>query len=396
MSFYQNDSFSTWIHRYAVRICSGGLLAAGCLVTFLPILAHSSATKTVGEENQKRSATLDEMRRQVSAASVDTPRWDGPQKGPTAATGRTIAIISEDLRNGGILGVAQGVREAAEILGWQVKVFDAGGTAQGREKAASEALAANPDGVILDGADARIMHSELMPFASRGIPIVGWHVGPVAGSMMEGPVAMNVSTDPLEVARITAMAAIVASEGRAGVVIFTDSNFEIAMAKANAMAGIIRSCAKCTLLEVRDVPISKSAELMPTVIRELLARYGGQWTHGLAINDIYFDCAVPEFILAGPGARHISLLSAGDGSGAAFLRIQSGTFQTATVAEPLNLHGWQLVDELNRLLANEPVSGYVVPVHLVTPKNVLHGGGARFRYDPDNGYRDAYRRIWGR
>jgi ribose transport system substrate-binding protein len=132
------------------------------------------------------------------------------------------------------------------------------------------------------------------------------------------------------------------------------------------------------------------------VIRELLAQYGGQWTRGLAINDIYFDCAVPEFILAGPGARHITLLSAGDGSGAAFLRIQSGTFQTATVAEPLNLHGWQLVDELNRLLANEPVSGYVVPVHLVTPKNVLNGGGARFRYDPDNGYRDAYRRIWGR
>jgi ribose transport system substrate-binding protein len=66
------------------------------------------------------------------------------------------------------------------------------------------------------------------------------------------------------------------------------------------------------------------------------------------------------------------------------------------VAEPLNLHGWQLVDELNRLLENESVSGYVVPAHLVTPVNVLHGGGSPFRYDPDNGYRDAYRRIWGR
>jgi ribose transport system substrate-binding protein len=396
MSVYQNDSVVASVLRYVKRIFSGALLAMGCLMAVLPILAYGATTETAERKNQGRFKPLEEMRRQVSAASVDTPRWDGPQKGPAAAAGRTIAIISEDLRNGGILGVAQGVREAAKILGWKVRVFDAGGTAQGREKAASEALAVHPDGVILNGADARVMHSWLTPFAFKGIPVVGWHVGPVAGSLMDGPVAMNVSTDPLEVARITAMAAIVAAEERAGVVIFTDSNFEIAMAKANAMADIIRSCAKCTLLEVRDVPISKSAETMPTVIRELLTRYGGQWTHVLAINDIYFDYAVPEFILAGPGARHISLLSAGDGSSAAFLRIQTGTFQTGTVAEPLNLHGWQLVDELNRLLANEPVSGYVVPAHLVTPTNVLHGGGSRFRYDPDNGYRDAYRRIWGR
>jgi hypothetical protein len=57
-------------------------------------------------------------------------------------------------------------------------------------------------------------------------------------------------------------------------------------------------------------------------------------------------------------------------------------FQTATAAEPLNLHGWQLVDELNRLLAHRPVSGYVAPVHLVTPENVGSDGGPRLRYRP--------------
>lgn len=56
------------------------------------------------------------------------------------------------------------------------------------------------------------------------------------------------------------------------------------------------------------------------------------------------------------------------------------TLAAVAVDEPLNLHGWQLVDELNRLLVKQPVSGYVVPVHLVTP---------------GNGYRAVYRRIWG-
>lgn len=337
----------------------------------------------------------DDLQRRVEAASRRGAPWDGPRSGPAAAPGKTIAVIAEDLRNGGILGVARGIQEAAAVIGWKVRVFDASGSPAGRERAAADAVAAHPDGVVLDGADANVMAHKLRPFIERGVPVVGWHVGPRAGPMASGGVAMNVSTDPLEVARVTAAAAVVASHGRAGVVIFTDSNFEIAMAKAQAMAQVIRDCGGCTLLEVRDVAISRAAEAMPAVTRELLARHGDRWTHALAINDIYFDYAVPVLIEAkrreGP-----HLLSAGDGSSAAFLRIQARTFQAGTVAEPLNLHGWQLVDDLNRLFAHAPVSGYVAPVHLVTPENVAFDGGPRLQYDPDNGYREAYRRIWKR
>jgi ribose transport system substrate-binding protein len=366
------------------------------LLVVCSILA-SGAQSAAGEtDGQAGILTLDEMRQRVSTASAASLPWSGPRKGPAAESENTIAMICEDLRNGGILGVAQGVQEAGQVLGWQVKVYDAGGTPEGRKRAAEDALDADPDGVILNGADAGIMRPLLNSFAERGIPIVGWHVGPVAGAVPEGPVAMNVATDPLEVARITAMAAIVESGGKAGVIIFTDSNFKIAMAKAGAMSEVIDACAECTLLEIRDVPISGSAERMPELSRKLLTRYGKRWTHGLAINDIYFDYAVPEFILAGPEAQHIRFLSAGDGSSSAFLRIQTGIFQVGTVAEPLNLQGWQLVDELNRLLNDQPVSGFVAPVHLVTPESVMHDGGNDYRYDPDNGYRDIYRQIWGR
>lgn len=338
----------------------------------------------------------DDMMQAVAAAKEHGTPWRGPSTGPTGQTNKSIAILSEDLRNGGILGVAQGVREAAKILDWRVRVFDAGGTVRGRDKASADALASRPDGVILIGGDAGEMRDRLTPFARQGVPIVGWHVGAQAGPIAGSPVAMNVSTDPLQVARITAMAAIAGGNGRPGVVIFTDSNFGIAMAKANAMAEIIKACTQCTLLEMRDVAISRSAEQMPGVTRELLARHGKRWTHALAINDIYFDYAVPELIAQALSGDAIKLLSAGDGSQSAFMRIQAGSFQTGTVAEPLNLHGWQLVDELNRLIARQPITGYVVPVHLVSPENASFDGGTRFVYDPDNGYRDVYRKIWQR
>ena len=340
--------------------------------------------------------TMAEMQRAVANASGHSIRWNGPEAGPAGHANASIAIISEDLRNGGILGVAKGIIEAAKVIGWNAKIHDAGGTSAGRIKAVAAALALRPDGLILIGVDARELSPQLVPFTERGVPIVGWHVGAIAGATAAGAVAMNVSTDPLEVARVTAMAAVISSHGRAGVVVFTDTNFEIAKAKANAMAEVIRACKECTLLEVRDVAISKNAELMPAVTQDLLTRYGTRWTHALAINDIYFDYAAPELTKAKRPSDSLRMLSAGDGSAAAFLRIKAGTFQTGTVAEPLTLHGWQLVDELNRLLAHQPVTGYLVPVHLVTPENIAFDGGQQMQYDPDNGYRNIYRRIWKR
>lgn len=341
-------------------------------------------------------ALLAEAQRVVDSATQAAAPWGGPRTGPAAQPGKTIAVVGEDLRNGGILGVAQAVREAAKVIGWSVKVFDSGGAADRRHKVLAEALAANPDGLMLIGSDAREVMAGLLPYGKRGVPIIGWHVASRAGPVTGTPVAMNVSTDPLEVARVTALAAIVQSKGRAGVVVFRDPNFQVATTKANAMAEVIRKCARCTLLEVRDVAISRNAELMPGVTRELLQRYGQRWTHALAINDIYFDYTAPVLTQAQLPNNAVSMLSAGDGSSAAFLRMRAGTFQTGTVAEPLRLHGWQMVDEMNRLFAKEAVSGYVFPVHLSTPQNISADGGDRLLYDPANGYRNVYRRIWKR
>jgi ribose transport system substrate-binding protein len=363
-----------------------------CLFGVMPCFAQPAALPS----SRNLSPDLAEMQKLVDRASAHGMRWTGPVSGPAAKPDVTVAVVCEDLRNGGILGVAKGIAEASKVIGWKVLVYNAGGTPAGRSKALAAASAAKPDGVIIIGADAKAIRAQLEPFVERKIPLVGWHVGPFAGPIPDSPVVVNISTDPLKVARIAAMAAVVESAGHAGIVIFTDRNFAIARAKSDAMAEVIRTCAGCTLLETRDVAISESARLMPGVTKKLLARYGTRWTHALAINDIYFDYAAPELTKAGLPSNAISMLSAGDGSAAAFLRIQAGTFQTGTVAEPLNLHGWQLIDELNRLLSHQPVSGYVAPVHLVTAKNIAFDRGPQMQYDPDNGYRDVYRHIWKR
>ncbi len=384
-------------HAQRKNLVPAVAFAGICLLVCISQLARGMPLSSAGQPASATTLSLAETQLIIAKATLHGVPWTGPESGPPAQPGKSIAFISEDLRNGGILGVAQGVREAVRTMGWTLKIFDAGGTSAGRLTAFERAMASKPDGLILCGADAQNSKPELARFASRGIPIVAWH----AGSMPESYRRYSRCNERRDDrprrgrSRHCPWGAVAQSNGHAGVVILTDSRFEIAVTKSNVMADIIRACKGCTLLEVRDVAISESAETMPAITKALLARYGKRWTVALAINDIYFDYAAPQLTKAGVPSSGLSLLSAGDGSATAFLRIQAKTYQTGTaLPSPLNQQGWQLVDELNRLFAGQPVSGFVAPVHLVNADNIAFDGGNRLQYDPENGYRDIYRRIW--
>jgi ribose transport system substrate-binding protein len=332
----------------------------------------------------------------IAKVTAPNPPWDGPTTGPKAQTGKSIVYASADQRNGGALGVGQGVEEAAKILGWKFTLIDGHASISGRSEALSQAIALKPDGIILGTIDAKEQQAAIEEAVKQGIKVVGWHSTGGPGPSDSPPLFTNITTDPLQVAAATASYAIAESDGKAGVVIFTDSIYAIAIRKSDEMARIIKECSTCTLLSVEDTPLSDVTTRMPQLTTSLLQRFGDKWTYAFGINDLYFDFMAPSLASAGiggEGAPHA--VSAGDGSEVAFQRIRTKQYQVGTVAEPLRLHGWQAVDEMNRALAGEPPSGYVAPAHLFLPSNIDKDGGPKNTYDPENGYQDAYKKIWG-
>ena len=322
--------------------------------------------------------------------------WDGPTTGPVAAEGKSIVVLAGDLKNGGILGVTKGVQEAADKIGWTMNVLDGAGSIQGRAAAFGQALALNPDGIIINGFDAVEQQAALEQVKAAGIPIVSWHAGPVIGPDPESGIFTNVSTDAMEVSAAAAKWAFADAGGKPGVVIFTDSTYAIAIAKADKIKETIEALGG-TVLEYVDTPIADTSTRMPSLTTALLQKYGESWTHALAINDIYFDFMGPALAAAGiPGDGSPKAVAAGDGSESAYQRIRTDQYQAVTVAEPLNLQGWQLVDELNRAIQGEEWSGYTSPLHVVTADNISFDGGDNNLFDPGNGYRDEYARIWGK
>jgi ribose transport system substrate-binding protein len=344
------------------------------------------------------SAYLQMAREYIAEVTAPGAPWTGPTTGPAAQSRKLIVYVSSDQRNGGPQGAGDGAQEAAKVIGWDFRILDGQGSVQGRTTALNQAIALKPDGIILGNVDVLEQAPVIQRAAAQGIRMVGWHVAAAAGPVENSPVITNVTTDPREVARAAALYAVVDSNGTASVILFKDSITTISTAKTNVASDVIGGCAGCRVLAIEDTPMGDLANRMPSLTTSLLAKHGNAWTYSIAVNDLYFDFSAPSLQSAGvdPAAGYPRQISSGDGSVTAFQRIRQRRYQIGTVAEPLNLQGWMTVDELNRAFAGQPPSGFVPPPHLFIASNLDRDGGPNNMYEPENGYKDVYRKIWGK
>jgi ribose transport system substrate-binding protein len=344
------------------------------------------------------AAYMKEAKAYLENVAAPVTKWDGPTTGAKAQGKKLVVIVLTDGRNGGAQGAADGATEAAKALGWEVRSLDGQGTVPGRATALQQAIAMKPNGILNAGIDSKEQLPLFEQAAAAGVKIVGWHAGPKPGPDKDiSSVFTNVTTDPAEVAKSAGLEAVVHSDGHAGVILFTDSIYAIATAKTNLSKAAVEGCAGCKVLEVVDTPIGDLSNRMGQLTTSLLSKYGKKWTYSIAVNDLYYDFSAPALQAAGvdPATGTPLQISSGDGSVPAFQRIRDKQYQLATVAEPLNLQGWIMVDEMNRAFAGDKPSGYVPHVHLFTADNIDKDGGKENKFDPGNGYRDEYKKIWG-
>lgn len=358
-------------------------------LTAIAALVSLSATNAFASDDP----FVQEAKAKIAAATAKQEKWDGPVSGPQLQQNKTVIFIASDMKNGGVLGVIDGMKEAVQATGWKLDVLDGAGTVNNQLSALNQAIARQPDAIVIGGWNPNVAKIPLKKAVKNGITLAAWHATPEPGAIDKYGIFYNVTSDSDEIAKLSAMLAVAESDGNAKVVILTDSLYEIALRKANVMKAVIEKCKGCKVLEFIDTPLADTSSRMPNLTFSLLQKYGDDLQYALAINDLYFDFMAPS--LRSANKERPYNISAGDGSVTAYQRIRNNDKQFATVPEPLNLHGWQLVDELNRAFAKEKASGYVTPAHLVIKENVAYDGGANNLYDPQNGYKEAYKAIWG-
>ena len=209
--------------------------------------------------------------------------WDGPTSGPKAQEGRPRIYASADQKNGGASGVGDGAQEAAEV--WAgISASSTGRIAPARTSAPTQAIALNPDGIILgtiDAAEAPIIEQAI----AAGIKVVGWHAGGAPGKIDAVPgVFTNITTDPNEVAKVSALTPWSTPGARRRDPVHRLA-YAIATAKTDAEKRRRRG-ARCKVLEIVDTPIGELGTRMGQSTTSLLAKYGDAWTYSIGVNDL--------------------------------------------------------------------------------------------------------------
>lgn len=377
------------------RTVPTGAVALAAAATVLVGCERGTSTGTAplssGPTRAGCPAALARAEAAVRQAEKTDVAWNGPTTGPRAVPGKDIVYVAQTMTNPGVAGAADGVREAARAIGWNVRVIDGQGTPAGIQAAFSQAIALGPSGIVIGGFDPRLTSQQVARATAEHIPLIGWHAVGSPGPSKEPELFSNVTTRVEDVARISADWITTHSRGDAGVVVFTDASIPFARNKSELIKKGLAACSGVKLLAEENIPLSDTSSRTPREVSSLLSRFGEKWTHSVAINDVYFADAAPALRAARKkGAAAPFNIGAGDGDPSAFQRVNSEQFQAATVPEALSEQGWQIVDEFNRAFSGEPASGYVAPVHIATAAN-SEGATA---WDPP-GYRAAYRKIWG-
>ena len=328
----------------------------------------------------------------VAAALSTKPTWTGPTSGPRAVKAKTIVYVAQTLSNPGVAGNAKGVQEAGKAIGWTVHVIDGQGSPAGIQSAFSQAIALKPAGIVIGGFDPNSTAAQVAQANAAGIPLIGRHAVGDPGPSAKPKLFTNITSSVADVSKISAQYIIAKSNGAAAVVVFTDNSIPFAANKAVLLKQDLAACPSVKVLVTENIPIPDAATRTPQAVSGLLSQFRSAWTWSVAINDLYFDSAAPSLRSAGlKGNAAPFNVGAGDGSPAAFQRIAAGQYQAATIPEPLNEQGWQIVDEFNRSFAGAPASGFVATAHITDSSNV----GKQTSYDPANGYRGRYEAIWG-
>jgi ribose transport system substrate-binding protein len=384
-------------YRLALATVAIGTGLGASIITFgaSPGAGAASRTRTVSAASCPggKGVVPASFYSDVKAAEATTTPWVGPKSSPKPAKGILVVDVSQTEANTGNDGAANGLAQAANLMGWHYKEINGGGSLSGMVQAIDQAIALKPQAIALESVPTTGTTPELEKAAKQGIALIGWHVATNPGKIKGTPLYWNVSTAPFAIAEISAEYAIVQSCGKAHAVELTTMNYPIDQRKNAGFDAAFRQ-SKTSSIRIDNYSFGTRATLTGPAVSAVAAKtHTVNWF--LTINDSYYTYAIPSLKSAGIKPNQIHLDSAGDGSPAAFQRIRQGDYQTITVPEPLREQGWIMATGINRALHHLQPFNFVTKPHLTVKSDVNADGGSKNVYTPPNTYQKHYKELWG-
>ncbi|MCC9738408.1 substrate-binding domain-containing protein [Streptomyces sp. MNU89] len=312
-----------------------------------------------------------------------------PDSGPMAQPDKSVVLVPCSVASEGCAQPAYAARQAAEAIGWKVKLIDGKDTADSQNAAVRQALTLHPDAIITFAINPSTIRGSLEQAREDGVTVI-------ASSAVQSdlPDFSGIPSRTVweETGSLLADYAIAETDGDVKALVLHDTGFEVLGARFDAFTGRLEECETCEILESQSFTFADLATAVPRMVQQMAQRHPD-------FNTVYidYDYAVPAVLqgLRAIGAEDkIVLGSEGTSTSIASIRHQDG--QTATTAVALDWIGWSNVDALNRIFAGESPepAADALAVKLIDHAVAIEQG-IEGLWDGDVDFKSAYLKLWG-
>lgn len=328
-----------------------------------------------------------------------------PTSAPKPQPGKKVWVISCTQAAEGCQVPAAGAKEAGEMIGWKMTVFDGKGDPATYAKGVRSAIAAKADGIVLVSIDCAAVKAPLEEARKAGIKIFGFNGidcnDPFAGGgkkAFDGQVDYGKRygsfTDAVQnrYARLIADYTIWKTNGKANIIAITEDDIVVVRYIGQGyLKWIARDCPDC---KVTKLPIALSDLLQGKVQGKVQAALAKNPTANVVFAP--YDSAVTLGAAAAvkaSGRDKQILLTGGEGLTPNIQMIRKGQGQDFAAGAPPRWAGFATVDGLNRIFhgqstVDEGLGQAVIDKDHNLPTKTTY-------YDGKSDYEANFKKIWG-
>ena len=388
--------------RPRIASATAGLIALIALVTLAGACSssesHTAASSPGGSSSG--SATTASSQPVASQAAYSGTNGTPPASGPRAVKGKSVWVISCGQMTPCAIQ-AQAVTQAAQTLGWTVKVCDGNiDMNNAYVTCMDQALAAQANGIITVAIDCSVIKAALISAKSAHVPVVNidgfdcdQNLPSPDGPGLFAATVIPSTTYPTVGAFATALSTeeanwlITQTHGKARLINFALTSNTYGILNNDAIEAAFKSCSGCSLYEVPITFNDQTPTQLATLFQSSALRYPQ------ANSFQVFQAAIMENGITNPlrtSSRKFVTVSSGPEAAAMDL-VRQGVLD-ADVTPDNMWWGYAGADTLNRVFAGQPAVPEGIGFQIVDATHNLPASGI-YRYN-ETDFIAAYDKIW--
>lgn len=334
------------------------VLAALVLSACSDVNSGKNTTNTSGNGSSASPAN-DDGQALIEEATTSTPAdFSGPDTPVAAPKDVKVGVITCLSILSGCVSPAKGAQEAAKTLGWQVRVFDGGGTPDKQNAQMLNALSWGADIILNIAIDPNAVQDGLRAAQRAGVPVGAGSNGLASPNPTIQPssgklgYAFDVSPDYAALGKKTAQWIIGDSGGKANILVYSDKTFPSVLALQKGLLEGLKECSGCTVQPLEYFTGNQVAQVLPqSVVSQLRSKT--EVNYVFLPYDPAAAAVVPAIDQAGFGQR-VKLVSVlGSEENVNFVR--EGRVQVADAAYDNLYMGFAMLDQAARLLTKADI-----------------------------------------